>query len=59
MVKTEELVDIDSIDMALEKRFSETPNCCSTQLCYCDVAILKHRREYFRLKDKAYQELEI
>lgn len=56
-VLAHELVDIDTIDEALEKRFSEPSGCYSKEHCYCDVTILNHRRETYRMKDKDYMAL--
>lgn len=56
-VLAEELVDIDTIDAALEKRFSQSSGCYSDTYCYCDVAVLNHRRGTYRSKDKDYMAL--
>lgn len=56
-VLAEELIDIDTIDAALEKRFSQPSGCYSDTYCYCDVTVLKHRRETFRSKDAEYMAL--
>lgn len=57
-IRKGELDSIDSIDEALERRFSETCNGCSDTYCHCDVIILLHRRQQIRAKDKEYMALE-
>ena len=57
-IRKGELYSIDSIDEALERRFSEPSGCYSDTYCHCDVVILLHRRQQIRAKDKEYMALE-
>jgi hypothetical protein len=57
-IKKGEMDSIDSIDAALEERFSKQSSCCSTTYCYCDVIVLQHRRQQLRMKDEEYMALE-